>query len=115
MLRRLLLVLSVFTTCLSALSAGQDAGASQGGRGPRFLVASKGSKPPVAIDIARTPVLSRRVSVELDNVPLDQALKRVAALGGFTLSYSTAVIPFDRLVRLKAADITVAAALTEVL
>ncbi len=84
-------------------------------RGPHFLVASSPSETPIPVDIARTPVLIRRVSVDFENVPLDHALKRVAALAGFKLSYSTAVIPYDRPVHLKAADITVVAALTELL
>ena len=60
-------------------------------------------------------MLRRRIAVDLEGASLDSALKRIAQEAGFKLSYSNAVVPLDRPVRLRATDITVAAALTEVL
>lgn len=84
-------------------------------RGPRFLLAMAGTQPAVRLDVARTPVLRRRLSVDFDSVPLGEALDRVAHEAGLKLAFSNAVLPLGKRVHLKADDITVAAALTELL
>jgi outer membrane receptor protein involved in Fe transport len=82
-------------------------------RGPRFFAAT--SPTPIRIDVARTPALKRRISVDLENVRLADALETIAQKGDLHIMYSQSVLPLDRRVRLKAEDITIAAALTEVL
>ena len=85
-------------------------------RAPRFLLASTTpARPPARVDVDRTPVLRRRISVTLLDVPLAEALTVIASRSGLDLAYSKTAAPLDRIVRLDARDITVAAALTEVL
>ena len=59
--------------------------------------------------------LHRRVTLALDQVPLDEALQAVIAQAGLEIAYSGRVVPLTRRVSLHAREITVAAALTEVL
>jgi outer membrane receptor protein involved in Fe transport len=82
-------------------------------RGPRFFAST--STTPVRIDVARTPALRRRITVDLENATVSDALEAIAKKGGLRIMYSPTVLPLDRHVRLKAEDITIAAALTEVL
>ncbi len=85
-------------------------------RSPRFLMASAApSHSPARIDLERTPVLRRRISITLLDVPLEEALKTIASRSGLDLAYSKTTTQLDRIVRLDARDITVAAALTEIL
>src|SRR5207247_419184 len=85
-------------------------------RAPRCLVAPTApARPPARVDVERTPVLRRRISVTLLDVPLEEALKTIAGQSGLHLAYSKTAAPLGRIVRLDARDITVAAALTEVL
>src|SRR5688572_9689554 len=60
-------------------------------RGPRFLVQSGRSRVPV--DLARTPLLRQRITVDLNSVPLRQALAEVAAQSGIRLMYADDLIP----------------------
>lgn len=85
-------------------------------RAPRFLLASAvRSVAPARVDVDRTPMLRRRISVSLLDVRLEEALRTIAVQSGLDLAYSSTAAPLDRIVRLDARDITVAAALTEVL
>jgi TonB-dependent SusC/RagA subfamily outer membrane receptor len=85
-------------------------------RAPRFLVASSSSSEKlVSVDVSRTPMLRQRISVSLHDTTLEEALRTIASAGGLDLAYSKTIVPLDRTVRLEARDITVAAALTEVL
>ena len=104
-------LLIVFTVAPMRLGAQRDSLYTE--RGPRFFVAT--ATTPVRIDVARTPALRRRISVDLENVRLAEALETIAAKGDLHIMYSQSVLPLDRRVRLKAEDITIAAALTEVL
>jgi outer membrane receptor protein involved in Fe transport len=83
------------------------------GRGPRFLLAT--ARSPRPLDPDRIPVLRRRVSLDLQDVPLKAALTAITEQAGLELVYSDDVLPLDTKVRLRADDITVAAALTDVL
>ena len=100
-----------------ALTAAQAQDAQQfTERGPRFLLASGTTASRIVrVDVARTPVLRRRLTLDLESVTLDEAIKRVAQDAGLELAYSTAVLPWNKIVSLKAEGITVAAALTELL
>lgn len=81
---------------------------------PRFLYAAFRGRP-VPLDVARTPALARRIALDLDGVPLKTALAAIARESGLELSYSDDVLPSGGRVRLQAREITVAAALTDVL
>lgn len=104
---------------VTALLAGRNALAQQElasnipDRGPRFLLAQAPASVP--IDVSRTPVLRSRISLALDDVTLKQALAAISEEAGLDLAYSVETVPVAAHVRLRAEDITVAAALTDVL
>lgn len=102
---------AMLTAVPAAAGAQQDSLYTE--RGPRFFAAT--SATPIRLDVARTPALRRRISVDLEGVRLADALETIAREGGLHIMYSETVLPLSRPVRLKAEDITVAAALTEVL
>src|SRR5262245_4874469 len=81
-------------------------------RGPRFVLAGAAGG---MRDARAAPVLRRRVSLERSGVTVDQALKQLTARAGLEISYSPRLVAVDRPVTLRARDITVAAALTEIL
>jgi outer membrane receptor protein involved in Fe transport len=82
-------------------------------RGPRFLLAMATKVIPV--DVSKTPVLARRLNLELEGATLKQALAEIAAQSGLVLAYSDDAVPLDKRVHLQAETITAAAALTDVL
>lgn len=102
--------------CVSAadLRAQADYGGPTG-RGPLFLRVSAASRAPVRVEPGRVPLLQPRITVRLEDVPLDEALRTISARAGIPLVYSAAVVPLDRRVSLVAEGISVAAALGEVL
>ena len=83
-------------------------------RGPRFLLAARTARR-MPVDVSRTPVLSQRMSLDLEDTTLEEALAVVSSKAGLHLLYSKAVAPLDRIVRLRAEDISVAGALGELL
>jgi hypothetical protein len=86
------------------------------GRGPQFLLASaRPSERPVAVDVASVPVLRRRLSLDLEDAGRAEALDAISKASGLRLVYANGVSLREGRVRLKADQITVAAALTEVL
>jgi outer membrane receptor protein involved in Fe transport len=82
-------------------------------RGPRFLLAT--ATKVVPMDASKTPVLARRLSLELEGATLKQALAEIIDQSGLRLAYSDDVVPLQRRVHLRAEAITAAAALTDVL
>jgi hypothetical protein len=82
-------------------------------RGPRFLVVSGARYLP--IDIKRLPILHRRLSLSLENVTVAEALAAISAQSGLPIAYSEDLVSVRGRVRLHAADIPVAAALTAAL
>ncbi len=107
-------LLVVFT--ITAGAQGQVAVNSVEARGPRFFLAQASrDASPVPLDVGRTPVLVRRIAVDLDGVPLKEALAEISARSGLTLVYGDGVLPADKRVHLRAEQITVVAALTDVL
>lgn len=60
-------------------------------------------------------VLSRRLSVSFQEIPLKQALDEVAKLAGFEWSYNASILDADRRVSLSARDWTVRETLRELL
>ncbi|HEX5964243.1 MAG TPA: TonB-dependent receptor [Gemmatimonadales bacterium] len=71
--------------------------------------------PKKAREAERSAVLMQRVSLELADVPLDLALKTLTQAAGLNITYSPAVLPAGRRVTVKAGDIAVVTALTEML
>lgn len=80
---------------------------------PRFFASL--SPVPIPVDIARTPMLQRRIALDLEGVTIAKALQAISDSSGLRIAYSRAEVPVDRPVQLEARDITVAAALTDVL
>ena len=111
--RTFCLVILLGAAAASGLAAQSEDGLSR--RAPRFLLASASAPRPVPVEPSRTPVLRERISVDLPDATLGEALATIAGHSGLRLLYSSGVVPLERRVRLRAQDITVAAALTEVL
>jgi iron complex outermembrane receptor protein len=63
----------------------------------------------------RSAALARRVSLELSGESLDGALKALTRQAGLRLTYSPAVLPAERRVTIRASDVAVVTALTEML
>ena len=84
-------------------------------RGPRFLLASADRGPPVPADTRRSPTLKRRISVSFDGVSLKQALDEISRRANLRIMYSPSLVPLGSRVYLKAENITVAGALSEIL
>ncbi len=83
---------------------------------PQFLRFSPDSSlPPAVIDPASAPILLKRVALHLDGVTRRDALKEIGRVSGLQFVYALDVVPPADTVRLRANDITVVAALTEVL
>jgi outer membrane receptor protein involved in Fe transport len=93
----------------------QEVGEQLADRAPRFLLASAVTAKPIAVDAASVPVLRQRISVDLDDATLEQALTAITRDAGLRLVYSKGVVPLDSRVKLEASNITVAGALIEVL
>ncbi len=108
-------LLAIASAVLAPDLAAQESPRQFAERGPRFLLAKAENATPRKLDVAKTPVLRRRLSLDFDSVPLGDALKRVATEAGLELAFSDAVIPLSKRVHLRAEGITVAAALTELL
>lgn len=113
-MRQLGRLLAVFAL-LAAPAAAQTDDSGYAERGPRFLLASAKTTKPVRVDAGRTPVLRQRISLDLRGVPLGEALRDVSSKAGVRLAFSDAVLPTGRTVDFRADNITVAAALTELL
>lgn len=113
MLRPLSLTLLALAI-LPAIARAQARSAAFTERGPRFMLAVRNAAP-APVDVSRTPVLSRRIALALEDVPLEEALAIVSRAAGLDLVYSRAMVPVDRLVRLRAEDISVAGAFSALL
>ncbi len=68
-----------------ARSVGASAQAASN-RGPQFLLASAAKLVPVDID--RTPVLQRRIALDLGGATIKEALAEISARSGLRLAYS---------------------------
>jgi TonB-dependent starch-binding outer membrane protein SusC len=100
--------------CVSNVLSGQEQLADAATTGPRFLLATS-PKHVVPVDVSRTPMLRRQVSLDLDGLSVRDALAKISSETGIDIGYATDLVPFDAIVHLKADEITVAAALTDVL
>jgi len=101
------------------LLAGLSAALAQGvpePRGPQFLLASASpTKAPVVVDAGSVASLRRRVGLNLDGAPVGEALAEISRVSGLQIVYADGVVSSEGRVYLRAEEITVAAALTEVL
>ena len=86
---------------------------SSRGHGPMFWAIQPGAGR--RIDAASAPVLQRRISLTLTEVPLGLAVQRIAARARVDVTFSTELIPTGARALIAADDVTVAAALTRVL
>jgi hypothetical protein len=111
-----LIGLAVAALAGGSVALAQDPDAVAIGRGPQFLLASaRPSERPLAVDVASVPVLRRRLSLDLEDAGRGEALDAISKASGLRLVYANGVSLGEGRVRLKADQITVAAALTEVL
>ncbi len=115
MTRRISFVLVGAALALATVSVSAAAQATgQRQQSVRFLLASNGA-PPVALDVGRTPALRQRLTLDLEGVTVREALTAISERARLVLWYTDDVIVADRRVNLRADEITVAAALTDVL
>ncbi len=84
-------------------------------RAPRFLLAMAERATPVPVDLKRSAILRRPLSIAFDGAPIKQALAEISRQAGLSLVYADDVLPVEMTVSLRADRITVAAALTDVL
>src|SRR5256884_50597 len=109
------LVLALAIAVFPHGAAAQYAGDPTENRAPRFLLAMAERSQPVPVDLARSAVLRRRLSLAFNGATLKQALAEISRQAGLSLVYADDVLPAGMLVNLRAERITVAAALTDVL
>lgn len=93
-------------------SVAQDDTASVG---PPPHISASWSPPGSVIDVSRSDVMRRRVTVDLTDVPLGTAIGEIRDRAGLNLIYGEHVLPAGRIVSIRARGLTVASALTEVL
>ncbi len=110
-----LAVLSLAVLTSAASLGAQGVTDASVNRGPRFLYAPASNAAPVGLDVKKTPILSRRISLDLRGVTLESALAEISSASGLKLSYSKALVPLEKKVRLVAEEITVAGALSDLL
>src|SRR3989454_4934926 len=83
--------------------------------GPRFLAAGPGRSSdavPRWSDASNAAVFRKTISVDLEDVPLGEALSTIAQQAGLRLTYSAAVVPLDTRVTFSASNLTVGAGLS---
>ena len=112
---RVALSLLVAVAVFSHGTPAQQVGDPTESRGPRFLLATAERSRPVPVDLRRSAVLRRPLSLAFDGAPLKQALAEISRQAGLSLVYADDVLPAAALVNLRADHITVAAALMDVL
>src|SRR5438874_703012 len=112
---RVALSLLVAVAVFSPGTPAQQVGDPTESRGPRFLLATAERSRPVPVDLRRSAVLRRPLSLAFDGAPLKQALAEISRQAGLSLVYADDVLPAAALVNLRADHITVAAALMDVL
>ncbi len=111
MCNRVVLLFVLILTAIPTAIAGQELALN--GRKPRFVAAW--TLPGKVVDASNAAVLRRRVSLDISRLALVDALREIAQQANLELSYNPALLPEDKTASLRAADITVVSALTEVL
>src|SRR6266542_485202 len=108
-------VVATLSAVMSSTSAAQVVSGLDAGRAPRVLYTASGMDTPTLVDIASVPLLQRRITLNLQAADRRDALADIAKAAGLQLLYSDDVLPAGGRVHLVADQISVAAALTEVL
>jgi TonB-linked SusC/RagA family outer membrane protein len=108
--RRLLVTSLLALGVIGSMASAQSA---MSNRTPKFLYLASAKATPT--EFSSAPILRRQVSVSLDQAMMKDALSEIATQAGIHLVYSGETLPAGRLVTLKAQDLTLAAALTQVL
>src|SRR5437762_5133833 len=113
------LAIDLGTLSITLLAGGGGRASAQDlalqGRTPRFMFVERPEADPRPSDARNTRALRGRISLDLDSATLADAPRAITQQTGLTFVYSGDVVPADSRVRLRAQDITVAAALTEIL
>jgi len=68
----------------------------------------------IASSQTTTPILERRISINLNDESLPSALDRIGRLGGFSFSYNSSIISSDRKLTIKMSNKTVREILNEI-
>src|SRR5213596_2946211 len=110
-----LVMLALALALFPRTAAAQYGGDPSDSRAPRFLLAMAERATPVPVDLKRSAVLRRPLSIAFDGAPIKQALAEISRQAGLSLVYADDVLPVEMTVSLRADRITVAAALTDVL
>ncbi len=107
---------AVILCAVSARAAMTQEYASSDSRAPRFLYADgPGTSKTVPLDVTRTPILSKKISLNLEGVTVREALAAIQETSGLKLIYGREIVGGSARVSISAEKITVAAALTDVL
>lgn len=106
--------INLLLLCAALVSVPRLAAQAANDRAPQFLLALA-SKKTVSLDIGSVPALNHRLALDLQNTSLKQALTEITMGSGLTLWYSDDILPRHTKVHLRADNITVIAALTDVL
>src|SRR5439155_22292787 len=109
------LVLALATAVFPHGATAQYAGAPTESRARRCLLAMAERAKPVPLDLKRSAVLRRPLSLAFDGATLKEALAEISRQAGLDLVYADEDLPIAMPVSLRADRITVAAALTDVL
>ena len=80
-----------------------------------FLAVQDANTLPASVDPSHVPALRKRIALDLDGVSLQTALRKISDLSGLQFVYAGDVVNAGHVVYLRAGDISVAAALTDVL
>jgi outer membrane receptor protein involved in Fe transport len=110
---RLLLVLALLLASSAMRVSAQQVTLAE--RGPRFLYASSSRAEPIEIDASSSAVLRRVVSLDLEQPTVGRLLGSIERQTGLRFAFERGLVPVDQPVALRAAAITVAAALTAIL
>src|SRR2546426_11593158 len=109
------LMLALAMAGFSHGATAQQVGDPSESRGPRFLLATAERSRPVPVDLTRSAVLRRPLSLAFDSTPLKQAPAEISRPAGPSLGYAAGVLPAATLADLRADPITGGPALMGVL
>ena len=111
-----LVVAAALCVAGSSSATAQVSAPSQAEQVPRFLrMSADASREPTLVNPSDSPVLNHRIAINLRDVSAGTALREIAITAGIQFVYASDILPRRGAVRLQADNITVAAALTEVL
>ncbi len=88
---RFAMAIPMLTTVMLSLTPAVAALAQDKADAPRFLIASASKLVP--LDVDRSPILGRRLVLDLNNATLSEALTEITAQSGLRFSYSDDVQP----------------------